>query len=48
VAQYHDERWQFVPEAEKGGEAPRYRIAFSELGASLQASASQLSASRTQ
>lgn len=50
VAQYHDERWQFVPDAGErdalqGG--PRYRIAFSGIGAPVEA-ASQFSASRTQ
>jgi putative ATP-binding cassette transporter len=47
VAQYHDERWQFVLDDAEAG-APRYRIAFSGIGAPVQASASQLSASRTQ
>jgi putative ATP-binding cassette transporter len=34
VAQYHDQRWQFVPEATAGesDEAPRYRITLSSAG----------------
>jgi putative ATP-binding cassette transporter len=50
VAQYHDARWQFVPEADEDGAAPRYRIAFSGIAAPRQEAeaASQLSASRTQ
>ncbi|WP_234484067.1 ABC transporter ATP-binding protein/permease [Noviherbaspirillum pedocola] len=50
VAQYHDERWQFVPDADDRDalhNGPRYRIAFSGIGAPVEA-ASQLSASRTQ
>jgi putative ATP-binding cassette transporter len=50
VAQYHDERWQFVPDAGERdalNDGPRYRIAFSGIGTPVEA-ASQLSASRTQ